>query len=171
MTASRVHLKPTDVTFLIDTREQRPLDLETACKGSTYTVKRATLSTGDYSVAGLECDGVTVERKSLDDLVACVGRERDRFENELRRMAGFRARLVLVESLYSDCEGGGWRSQVKPAAVVGSIMRWQQWGVPFMFAGTREAAARYACNYLWLAARAEWERLRMFDKQIRVGNN
>ena len=166
----RLHLKPADIVMLVDTREQRPLDLKAACK-DTYRVEKASLATGDYSVAGLEHDGVVIERKSLDDLVACVGNERKRFEAELRRMQGFRAKLVLVESLYCDVEGGGWRSKVTPASVVGSIMRWQQWGISFHFAGTREAAARYACNYLWLAARAEWERLQSFDKNIRVGNN
>lgn len=168
-TAGHITLKPADIVLLIDTREQQPLDLAYACKHA-FAVERIGLATGDYSVKGLEHDGVVVERKSLDDLVQCVGRERERFEAELRRMQGFRARLVLVEAPYVAIEQGNWRSRVSSAAVVGSIMRWQQWGVSFHFAATRQDAARYAANYLWLAARAEWERLREFDKQVRVGS-
>ena len=58
-----------DIIAVIDSREQRPLDLSplgTVC---------ATLVTGDYTVRGLE-HLVAVERKSLQDLVGCVGRQR-----------------------------------------------------------------------------------------------
>jgi len=54
------------VTAIIDTCEQLPLDL------APLAVEPGMLATGDYSVAGLESI-VAVERKSLSDLLACVG--------------------------------------------------------------------------------------------------
>jgi ERCC4-type nuclease len=75
----RVHLpaelRPEQVTAIIDTREQLPLDLSPL--GSTS----GTLATGDYSVKGLE-HVVAVERKSLADLLGCVGQHRERFDRK-----------------------------------------------------------------------------------------
>ena len=68
-------LKPEDITAIIDTREQQPLALE-------LDTVPGTLATGDYSVHGLE-DLLTVERKSLDDLLGCMTSGRPRFEREL----------------------------------------------------------------------------------------
>ncbi|MCL2012618.1 MAG: hypothetical protein FWG75_07530 [Cystobacterineae bacterium] len=63
-----------EVKILIDTREQCGFTF----KHERYTgteVEVGTLDTGDYSLVGLT-DRVAVERKSLADLVACLGRER-----------------------------------------------------------------------------------------------
>ena len=57
---------PTEsVVAIVDTREKLPLDL------ATLKTVNQSLMTGDYSVVGLE-NIVTVERKSLDDLLGCV---------------------------------------------------------------------------------------------------
>ncbi len=74
-------LKEEQITILIDTREQAPF----AFPG--MSTEAATLRAGDYSAHGLENE-VAVERKSLPDLVACIGRERERFKAELVRLAG-----------------------------------------------------------------------------------
>ncbi len=58
--------KPERITAVIDTREQTPLTL------SPLLSMRATLTTGDYSVRGLE-NVIAIERKSLSDLVSCLG--------------------------------------------------------------------------------------------------
>ena len=73
-------LKPNSITILVDTREQRPWQFP-----HCFMTESATLATGDYSVKGLT-DEVAIERKSLADLLACVGRERDRFEREVHRL-------------------------------------------------------------------------------------
>ncbi|MBL8855579.1 MAG: hypothetical protein JNK57_16545, partial [Planctomycetaceae bacterium] len=57
-------IKPQDVTAIIDTREQSPLDV------SPLQTAVEVLDTGDYSAKGLETV-VRIERKSLPDLVAC----------------------------------------------------------------------------------------------------
>ena len=89
--------KPETIVALVDTREQKPLCLD------PLSTEPASLQTGDYSLAGLR-DLVAVERKSLEDLVAWVGRERARFERELHRLRGFRHRLLIIGSDWGTIE-------------------------------------------------------------------
>jgi DNA excision repair protein ERCC-4 len=65
-------LRPEQVVAIVDTREQLPLDL------APLAVEVGTLATGDYSVRGL-VDVIAIERKSLPDLLGCIGQ--DRIEN------------------------------------------------------------------------------------------
>lgn len=74
--------------IIIDTREQAPFAFRH--ERMDATTEPGTLAVGDYSLAGLE-DRVAVERKSLPDLVMCLGRERERFERELARGAALDA--------------------------------------------------------------------------------
>ena len=104
-------------TILIDSREQRPLAF------AHLPVERAMLDAGDYSVAGLT-HLVAVERKSLSDLLACVGRERSRFRRALQRLRAYPFRLLVVEATAEALEGGLWRGQIKPAHVLGSLAAW-----------------------------------------------
>jgi ERCC4-type nuclease len=57
--------KPDQITAIIDSREQLPLDL------TPLAMVAGTLVTGDYSVRGLE-KHVAIERKSLNDLLALL---------------------------------------------------------------------------------------------------
>lgn len=148
-------LRPEDLTALIDSREQRPLDL------APLRTVRGTLQTGDYSIVGLE-HLVALERKSLPDLVACVGRERDRFERELRRLLGYPVRGVVVETSWSDLEAGGWRGEMHPRAVTASVLSWIATGIPILLAGDREGAARAVRGILLAAARHRLRELRSF---------
>ena len=72
-------LKPDQVVAIIDTREQAPLDL------SPLRSEAGTLATGDYSVKGL-VNVVAIERKSLTDLLGCIGQDRERFDREVIRL-------------------------------------------------------------------------------------
>ncbi len=109
--------------------------------------------TGDYSVRGLE-HLVCVERKSLDDLLACCGRERDRFKRELQRMMAYRFRMVVIEADALTLETGEWRSQLQPAHVLGSLSAWTaQFGLPVWLGGNHESCARFVEKYLYQCAR------------------
>lgn len=105
------------VVALVDTREQLPFALE------PLRVQDHTLQTGDYSILGME-NLVAVERKSLADLVSCVGPNRDRFQRELERLAAFPHRLLAVEGSWEQIRAGDWRSNIKPASVEGSLYAW-----------------------------------------------
>jgi len=131
------------VKIIVDSREQCPF----AFQGERYAgtiVEAGALDTGDYSLAGLT-DRVAVERKSLPDLVACLSRERERFERELLRAVALDAFAVVVEATWADLAAGEYRSQMNPHAACQSILSFTaRYRCPFIFAGSR-AAAEYAC--------------------------
>ncbi len=148
-------LKPEAVTAIVDTREQLPLDLT-----PLHTVA-GTLSTGDYSVQGLE-HVVAIERKSLPDLLGCVGQHRERFDREVQRLLAYPTRAIVVEATWADLEAGEWRSQVTPAAAIGSVLGWIAQGVPVVMCGDHERAGRYVGRILFTAARRRWREARAF---------
>jgi DNA excision repair protein ERCC-4 len=146
-------LRPDQVTAVVDTREQFPLDLTPL---QTIT---ATLSTGDYSVLGLE-HIVAIERKSLSDLLACIGAERERFDREVMRLLAYPVRALVVEATWQDLETGDWRSKITPAAALGSVLGWIASGLPVIMAGDHARAGRYASRLLFTAARRRYREAR-----------
>ena len=154
--------KPEQLTAIIDTREQTPLDL------APLKMVRGTLATGDYSLAGLE-NVVSIERKSLPDLLACIGGERERFDKEVMRLVAYPVRCLVVESEWGLLELGGWRSQVTPAAAVGSVLGWVAMGLPIIMAGDHERAGRYVGRLLFTAARRRWRESRTMISQAVEG--
>lgn len=145
----RKKLQPTDITILIDTREQTPFDM--AKFG--FQVERATLKTGDYSVKGL--DGIAIERKSLSDLLGCIGKERPRFERELNRLKTFEAKAVVVSASEEEIRAGNYHySKLTPRQVIGSYTGWMATlGIPWIFAPDHDQAASRAGHFLWLYAK------------------
>ena len=133
--------------IIIDTREQAPFTFA----GSRYSgvvVERCALDTGDYSLVGL-ADRVAVERKSLADLVFCLGRERDRFERELQRAAALDAFAVVVEASWVDLAGGNYRSKISPYAACQSVLAFTaRYRIPFLFTGGRSHAEDVTVGFL-----------------------
>ena len=148
-TTTPAELKPEMVTAICDTREQTPLDL------SPLRSESGTLTTGDYSVRGLE-HVVAVERKSLPDLLGCIGRDRERFDREVQRLLAYPTRALVVESTWAEIEAGNWRSKVTPAAAMGSLLGWIAQGLPVVMCGDHERAGRYVGRLLFIAARRRW---------------
>ena len=132
--------------ILVDTREQRPFTFEH--ERYDVQIQPGTLSVGDYSLAGLQ-DKVAVERKSLPDLVGCLGRERERFERELQRGAALDAFAVVIEAAWPDLAGGNFRSQLNPHAACQSVLAFMsRYRTPFLFAGSRPAAEYVTWGFL-----------------------
>lgn len=160
---TRSSLKIEDLTYLIDTREQTPFDF--ASMDPRIRTASATLPTGDYSIRGLE-HLVTVERKSLDDLIGCVGRGRERFERELQRMKSYTARCVVVECSWDALEFGDYRSQITPKALTGSVMGWMEMGILFFFARNATEAARFTANFMFISARRRFRELQALGDHL-----
>jgi ERCC4-type nuclease len=138
-------------TIIIDTREQEPYSFDPRLAGA---VRRA-LPAGDYSVEGLE-ERVAVERKTLDDFVSTVIHARQRFREELRKLAGYRAACVVIEAGVADVLLQRYRGEAHPNAVVGNTLAIiLDFGVPVFFCGNRQAACQFVQAYL-LAAHARW---------------
>ncbi len=142
-------LKPEHVTAIQDTREKTPLNLsplKSIIKG---------LDTGDYSVSGLE-HLIAVERKSIPDLLMCIGQERERFDREIQRLTGYPIRAIVVEGTIAQIEKGDYRSKVHPNAAIGSIISWQSRGLTFLFCEDHATAGRLTAKFLFSAARTRW---------------
>ena len=141
------------VTAIVDTREQQRLNL------APMRCEVDGLTTGDYSVRGLE-HIIAIERKSLPDLVACVGVERERFDREIMRLVAYPVRGLVIESTWEEIERGEWRSKVKPNAVIGSLLGWAASGIPLLMVGDHERAGKYVARLLYTAARRRWREAR-----------
>jgi ERCC4-type nuclease len=133
--------------LLADTREQAPYSF------AKYEaeVARAALPAGDYSLPGFE-DKAAIERKELGDLIACLmGANRGRFERELARLRPYECRAVVVEASMQDVAQGRYRSDMKPHAALQSIIAFMvRFGVPFLWAGSREGGEYVT---FWLLAK------------------
>ena len=79
----------------------------------------------EQSLAGV----VAIERKmSLDELCLCFGKDRGRFEPGVRRAkeAGARLYLLVEDASWEDVLHGRYRSRMKPAALLASLLAWQE---------------------------------------------
>ena len=147
------------VVALIDTREQTPLTLP------GLRTEPGTLATGDYSVKGLE-HYIAIERKSLPDLLACCGRERERFERELQRLMAYPVRALVIEAGWEAIELGEWRSQLTPKQVGASLISWQVQGIPVMLCGTPARTGRIVAAMLRRAAQHRYRELRELTRGL-----
>lgn len=126
--------------ILVDSREQAPWRFDAA-------TERKTLDTGDYTLKGFEIV-LTVERKSLDDLVHTVIHDWLRFTKQLRRMAAMDSAAIVVESNVDLLMGGQFASKASPASVRGKLSAiWLDFGVPTMFLSSPQLAAEWVENY------------------------
>ena len=135
----------------IDSREQKPYDF-LSC-GIDVSTERATLAIGDYTIK--DCGHlIAVERKNFDDLICCLGRDRERFAKELLRARQLESFAVVAECSWQDILNGDYnRSQLNPAAAVASIQAFSsRWKVSFFFTGNRENGEAFTCGFLrqWL---------------------
>lgn len=114
---------------------------------------RGTLCTGDYSLQGYE-DKIRLERKSLQDLIMCVGRERKRFERELERLKKYEYRSIICEGSWSAIRLKQYRGQMNPNSIASSIRAWSMRGTTVFMMGTRAAAQEECIKQLELAHRS-----------------
>jgi ERCC4-type nuclease len=116
------------LTYVLDNREQYEYrlaapDSKLFDDGGLYY---DTLREGDLT-AELDCErlDVIIERKQLNDFLACVGRERERFENEIARLAAHANPNVIIEAPASQIRAGSSRSLVNGTAAWNSIVHWR----------------------------------------------
>lgn len=154
-------LDPKSVVVITDSREQLPLCLD------PLRTEIGTLQTGDYALKG--CDEIRIERKSLPDLIHCVGSsERDRFIREIERLLAFRVKILLVEATWEQIESHEpafpqWRGKVSKESVIGSLLGWQAMGLSVHLVGSHERAGRFASRMLYTVARRRYEELRSYS--------
>tara|TARA_R110000803_G_scaffold38524_2_gene83351 strand:- start:6927 stop:7367 length:441 start_codon:yes stop_codon:yes gene_type:complete len=121
------------------------------------------LHSGDYTL--IDSDGslldhlIVIERKSLDDFVACCGRERARFERELQRLAEeCMYPFVFVEGSYDEVGKQNYSSTLIPRQIIGSVYAFAiDYGVHIQFVSSHDHAAA-AARRLFLVIEARIDR-------------
>jgi ERCC4-type nuclease len=127
------------VAVVVSAREREPFQFS-----GRVLAKRGELEVGDYSIAGLERH-VAVRRRSLSDLLGCVGGGREWFAAELRQLRAYRFAALVVEARWATVLDGAWGcpSAVHPNAVVGSLVAFAiSYGVVPILADNHEIAGR-----------------------------
>ena len=124
---------------IVDTREQAPFHFLNIDPFSlVFLTTNVALQTGDYSISGME-DRVTVERKSISDLLGSITSGRDRFEREFERMSamarhplgGFAA-VVIEGELSEVLRYAQDKTRISVDSILGTIQAWTiRYGVPF----------------------------------------
>lgn len=146
--------QPRPFQVIIDTREQNPLDLKKWVPD--FCVIRQALPHGDYSLAWPDLSmRVCIERKSLEDFVMCVGRERGRFETELLAMRGYEYRLLVIESKIEDMLAGKYRSLVHPHSVMSFLAKCLKMGISVIPASNHDGAGYIVAKFLEFIAKQE----------------
>ena len=130
-------------TIIIDTREQRPYTFQNIKPEPPETIRQG-LTTGDYSLAGLE-SCICVERKSMSDLFGSVGTGRVRFEREMERMASYNYACIIIEAeIQQWFNNPPMRSKMSSKAVFRSLIAFsQRYGVHVWPAWDRGAGEKF----------------------------
>lgn len=127
------------MVVLIDTREKENGHIIEYLDKKKIAWKNRALPAGDYSVMipknidfgilrdiylNLDKDGgILIERKnSAEELAGNLGRNRDRFENELEKMKGAEKHLIIERGTWEEVFEGRYNSMVTSASYRGSLM-------------------------------------------------
>jgi ERCC4-type nuclease len=108
---------------------------------------REKLDTGDYSIQGFE-HLIAVERKGLGDLFQSLGRTRDNFEQNLKRMQKLEWKALVIEATEEDVlTPQDSYSKIHPNAVRASIIAIQvRYNLHVYYARNKIAAENWILN-------------------------
>lgn len=121
--------------IVIDTREQATEQSKRRYADFGVPWERGKLNFGDYSAVFTLPDGTefslkdkaVVERKmDLSEACGCFTHDRPRFTREFERakQAGARTYLLIEDASWEKAYNGKYRSQMKPQALVASMLAW-----------------------------------------------
>lgn len=127
---------------IIDTREQAPFDFS-RFENWIQGTRVQTVPVGDYTVEGME--GVlALERKSLNDLVATLMHNRERFLRMCEKLAEYKYKAIIVEASYEDVKSPypGEMAAAHPNGVSGSLDALEvKFGIPVIYTSRYKALA------------------------------
>ena len=158
-------MKKLRLHIIRDTREQDGFTFQSGFDPAPI-VTPGTLATGDYSLAGFEAAGITVERKSLQDLVGVLGHGRERFERELARMRAYAVAAVVVEAPKSALRSGAYRGSLDPKSGEQTVLAFgQRYGVAWHWCTDKADAERTTFDILRHFARDRWKELQALTRE------
>lgn len=157
---------------VVDTREQIPYSFErfTNWIGDT---KLSGLKTGDYSVVGYE-SLISVERKTLSDIVNSLMSGRERFLREMERLSEFKHNHLVIEasreevkSPYRFAEG----VKAHPNGVVGSLDAISaKFMIPIHYGCNRNLSEEFTASYLSKCYTYEWLSQNGYERTLQEGD-
>lgn len=119
----------------------------------SFATEKGALPTGDYSISGLE-NRVSIERKSLDDLVGCLTQERERFERELFKRKALDYFALVIQGSLSDLAEHRYHSEALPKSIIQSLLAFSvRYRLPIFFCETRAFAEKVTESLLLKYAR------------------
>ena len=137
--------------YILDTRENpayRWTFEEYLKDGECTEIKK--VDTGDYTIAGLE-DVISIDRKkSLDEVIGDLFKDKARFTRELDRAKGIESFYIICEFGYTDVLRGSRYSKITPAYLLSVIteIEYKYPNVRFHFAGSAKNAEYVAYRIL-----------------------
>jgi ERCC4-type nuclease len=109
---------PPGFALIFDTREQRPFFFRLP---KDLPVIRTTLKAGDYSIKGFE-KNIAIERKSLNDFLISIGKERERFKKELEILRGYEWAGLVIEASEKELFQPQIWSSMSPESIRGTLI-------------------------------------------------
>lgn len=134
--------KKTAAPFVVwaDTREQTVPPFPDG-----VVIERVTMAEADYTTPALQGVGV-IERKSISDFASSISHERERFDDEVRRLLGYRWRCIVVEG---DLSSVYRATAMHPHSILGSVASfYARHDLPTFFAVNAAGAGRLICGVL-----------------------
>jgi ERCC4-type nuclease len=136
---------------LIDTRERAPFHFS-RFPNWIAGESRQKIDAGDYSIQGME-NVLSLERKSLSDLITTLIQQRSRFFKMCEKLAQYRWRALLVEASYEDIKSPydeEFTTMAHPNAVSGTLDALEaRFGIPVIYTSQcRPLAEEKAASWL-----------------------
>lgn len=153
-----------NLRVVVDSREQCPFCFE----GYPVEVEVGALASADYSLHGFT-DRIGIERKSMQDLIHCLGPDRERFSRELQRLKAYDSSAVVIEQPQSVLRLGHYRSAMNAESAWQSVIALSmRFRVPFWFCDSRADAEAVTFNFLRHFARDRWRELQALNPAARM---
>jgi ERCC4-type nuclease len=125
--------------ILIDSRERTPPPFPDGC-----ITQRVTMAEADYTTPYLQ--GIAVIERKGSDFASSLTHDRERFDDEIRRLLGYKWRCIIVEN---DLTAVYRETLATPNSILGSIASlYARWDCPVLFAGNAHGAGRLIAGVL-----------------------
>lgn len=133
--------KPEKFVIGVDTREENPY-LFADYKIET---KKICLNCGDYTLANME-NLVRIERKATpDELLAWFGRNRDRMNISISRLAKIPVKCIVLEFSLENLLNPIYAKRMSINSILGTMAKISLYGIPIFFLERR----RYAESFVY----------------------
>jgi ERCC4-type nuclease len=144
---------------IVDSREKKPWDFSEGLPSEFFVknIETKALPCGDYSIDGFcDKDGIIIERKnSIEEIIGNFGKNWDRFQKELDKLAEYKRSYIVVEDDLRDSFARysirnplkGKYFTLSPDFIIKRVCEIDhKWNVKTLFLSNKYFAKKYVCN-------------------------